>query len=190
VAATNKDLPAEIESGRFREDLYFRLNVVPLALPPLRERPEDVAPLVVHFTESYCRENNYRHKRFDEGALAALARLPWRGNVRELRNAVERLIIMTTADTIEEKDLPAGLGMALGESTGQTTSVDGSVVVPHRGVGLQEFKDRAEREYLRERLEANDWNIAATAKAIGTPRSNLYKKLEAYGLSREKDGRP
>jgi two-component system nitrogen regulation response regulator NtrX len=188
VAATNKDLPTEIEAGRFREDLYFRLNVVPLNLPPLRDRPEDVAPLVVHFAESYCRENNYRLKTFTEEALGALSGLPWRGNVRELRNAVERLIIMTPADTIEAKHLPAGLGMALGEGAGPTAPAEGALVIPYRGLGLQEFKDRAEREYLRENLDANEWNIAATAKAIDTPRSNLYKKLEAYGLSREKDG--
>ncbi|HXV77994.1 MAG TPA: sigma-54 dependent transcriptional regulator [Candidatus Polarisedimenticolaceae bacterium] len=190
VAATNKDLPVEIEAGNFREDLYFRLNVVPLHLPPLRERSEDVPPLVEYFAKSYCRDNNYREKRFTRAALAALSRLPWRGNVRELRNAVERLIIMTPSDTIDEANLPAGLGLALGGPHGSVvTSAAGSLVIPHRGVGLQEFKDRAERAYLEAQLEANDWNIAATAKAIGTPRSNLYKKLEAYGLGREKDGR-
>jgi two-component system nitrogen regulation response regulator NtrX len=186
VAATNKDLPREIESGRFREDLYFRLNVVPLHLPPLRERRSDIEPLVLHFTETYCQENNYRQKSFAREALDALAGLPWRGNVRELRNAVERLIIMTPADTIDVKDLPAGLGMALGEPQ-KPSSADG-LVIPHEGASLQDFKDRAEREFILASLEANGGNIAATAKAIATPRSNLYQKLESHGIKRDKDG--
>jgi len=187
VAATNKDLPEEIERGTFREDLYFRLNVVPLHLPPLRDRRDDIEPLVLYFTEAYCRENNYRKKSFGNAALEAVKRLPWRGNVRELQNAVERLIIMTRGDTIEAEDLPAGLGMALGEK--QTAAPEGSLVIPHEDSSLQQFKDRAERDFLVARLNANEWNIAATAKAIGTPRSNLYKKLEAYGISREKESR-
>jgi two-component system nitrogen regulation response regulator NtrX len=189
VAATNKDLRQEIEAGRFREDLYYRLNVVPLHLPPLRERPEDIEALVRHFTESYCRENNYKQKKFAREALETMKRLPWRGNVRELRNAIERLIILTPSDTIGPDDLPAGLGMELGAQPGAGASPGDALVIPHRGTTLQEFKDRAEQRFLEESLKANDWNIAATAKAIGTPRSNLYKKLEAYGLSREKEGR-
>jgi len=185
VAATNKNLPGEIEAGRFREDLYFRLNVVPLHLPPLRERREDIEALVRFFVESYCRENNYRRRTFSREALEALSRLPWRGNVRELRNAVERILILSQSDPIRVSDLPAGLGMALGEP--QQATPEGSLIIPHEGLGLQDFKDRAEREFLLARLEAHDWNIAATAKAIGTPRSNLYKKLEAYGISRDRD---
>jgi len=185
VAATNKELSEEIAGGRFREDLYFRLNVVPLQLPPLRERREDIEPLVLHFAESYCRENAYRPRKWSRAALDALSRLPWRGNVRELRNAVERILILTTADPIEPADLPAGLGLALGEP--QHEAPAGSLVLPYENVGLQDFKDRAEREFILARLAACDWNIAATAKAIGTPRSNLYKKLEAYGISRDRE---
>ncbi len=107
--------------------------------------------------------------------------------MRELRNAVERLIIMTLGDKVDAENLPAGLGMALGET--QAVSAESALIIPHEGVSLQEFKDRAEREFLLSRLDANDWNIAATAKAIDTPRSNLYKKLDAYGISREKEGR-
>jgi two-component system nitrogen regulation response regulator NtrX len=184
VAATNKDLADEIGEGRFREDLYFRLNVVPLHLPPLRDRADDVEPLAIHFAETFCRENNYRKTVFTKAALERLAALPWRGNVRELRNAVERLIIMTPRDTIDAGDLPAGLGMALG---GEEAALPrGGLALASEGLTLQEFKDRAERAFLVARLEANDWNIAATAKSIETPRSNLYKKLEAYGISREK----
>ena len=185
VAATNKTLGDEIAEGRFREDLYFRLNVVPLHLPPLRERADDIAPLAAHFAETFCRENDYRRTVFTDAALSRLADLPWRGNVRELRNAVERLIIMTPRDKIDAADLPAGLGMALGRDVAAVPQ--GSLAVEYEGVTLQDFKDRAERAFLVARLEAQGWNIAATAKSIETPRSNLYKKLEAYGISREKD---
>jgi len=186
VAATNKDLPKEIGAGQFREDLYFRLNVVPLHLPPLRERRSDIEPLVLYFTESYCRENNYRKKTFAREALDALALLPWRGNVRELRNAVERLIIMTETETIRAADLPAGLGLALGEP--RETAPAGVLAIAHEGASLQEFKDRAEREFLLVSLSANDGNMAATAKAIATPRSNLYKRLDYHDIKRDKDG--
>ena len=187
VAATNKDLPEEIRSGGFREDLYFRLNVVPLHLPPLRERPEDIRPLVEHFARTFCSENNYKTKTFSASALSELRGLPWKGNARELRNAVERLIIMTPGDTIAAADLPAGLGMALGPSA--ASAPEGSLVIPFDRPTLQEFKDGAERAFLVARLNANDWNIAGTAKSIETPRSNLYKKLDAYRISRDKDGR-
>ena len=185
VAATNKDLPEEIEQGRFREDLYFRLNVVPITLPPLRARADDIPALVQHFAETFCAANDFRAKTFTPEALGVLAEQPWRGNVRELRNAVERLIIMSPGDEVGADDIPQGLGLALGDSA--TPSLDGALAIPHEARTLQQFKDAAEREYLLTKLRANDWNIAATAKAIETPRSNLYKKLEAYDLSREKD---
>jgi two-component system nitrogen regulation response regulator NtrX len=188
VAATNKDLAEEIRAGSFREDLYFRLNVVPLHLPPLRERPEDIEPLALHLAESYCRENNFRIKKIAPEAMEQLCRLPWRGNVRELRNAVERLIIMTPGETIRAADLPAGLGMALDPQ--EAITPDGALVIPHESKTLQQFKDHAEREFLVAKLRANDWNIAGTAKAIETPRSNLYKKLDGHRISREKDGLP
>ena len=189
VAATNKDLDAEIGEGRFREDLYFRLNVVPLQLPPLRERRDDIEPLARHFAQSFCRENNYREKRISAAAIDELRKLPWRGNVRELRNAVERLIIMTPGDTIDAGDIPAGLGMALGAADDKLpiVSVDGAIALSYEGVTLQQFKDTAERAFLVARLNANDWNVAATAKSIETPRSNLYKKLEAYGIRRDEE---
>ncbi len=185
IAATNKDLPAEIEAGAFREDLYFRLNVVPVSLPPLRERREDIEPLVAWFAENFCRDNNFRPKRFATDALEVLRGLPWRGNVRELRNAVERLIIMTPGDAVRASDIPSGLSMPLGVEGARR---DGdAVVVPQAGATLQSFKDAAERGFILAKLEENDWNIAATAKAIDTPRSNLYKKLEAHGIARERE---
>jgi two-component system nitrogen regulation response regulator NtrX len=185
IAATNKALTGEIAEGRFREDLYYRLAVVPIEVPPLRERPEDIGPLVRHFGERFFEENNYKPKTFSPAAIEALSRSAWRGNVRELRNAVERLLIMVPADTIEPRHLPSGLGGAPGGAVGSTP--EGSLVLPAVGT-LQEFKDGAERAFLVARLRAQEWNVAATAKAIDTPRSNLYKKLEAYGISRERDG--
>ncbi len=187
IAATNKDLARDIREGRFREDLYFRLNVVPIVVPPLRQRREDIPGLVEYFAELFGTENNSRAKRFTPAALEALKNLPWKGNVRELRNAVERLIIMTPGDEVGVDDLPAGLGAALGEVE-PAAAPAGGLRLPVSGLTLQEFKDRAERGFLVARLEENDWNIAATAKAIDTPRSNLYKKLEAYGIGRSKDG--
>jgi two-component system nitrogen regulation response regulator NtrX len=185
VAATNKALEREIAEGRFREDLFFRLNVVPILLPPLRERTEDIGPLVRHFAESFCRENNYRRKSFTAEAIEALRRLPWRGNVRELNNAVERLILMTQRDSIDAGDIPAGLGLALaGPAPGPAGA---GLVIPYSGLTLQQFKDAAERAFLIARLRENDWNYSATAKAIDTPRSNLYKKREAYGIEREEE---
>ena len=187
IAATNKELAQEIAEGRFREDLYFRLNVVPISLPPLRDRREDIDLLVDHFAESFCRENNYKTKVFTKGALEVLRNLPWRGNVRELRNAVERLMIMTRGDRIEDKDIPAGLGMAL-EGGAPARATRGSIVVPYENTTLQGFKDAAERSYLVAKLQENSWNVAETSRAIDTPRSNLYKKLESYAIDREKDG--
>lgn len=183
IAATNKRLEDEIAQGRFREDLFFRLNVVPIRLPSLRERREDVAPLATWFAQSFCAENGLKPKAISTDAIEALSKLPWRGNVRELRNAVERLVIMTPGGTIHAKDIPAGLGLA--------PAGDSAATVPPAGSGattLQDFKDAAERAFIKAKLEEHDWNIAATAKAIDTPRSNLYKKLETYGIRRETDG--
>jgi two-component system nitrogen regulation response regulator NtrX len=183
LAATNKSLPDEIAEGRFREDLYFRLNVVPIALPPLRERPEDVEPLVRHFADGFCGEGGFKCRSFTARAIEALKRSPWRGNVRELRNAVERLLIMTQNDPIDAEDIPVGLGTELHAEA--TAPPEGSLLLPYDGMTLQQFKDHAERCYLVARLEQHEWNVAATSKAIETPRSNLYKKLDAYEISRD-----
>jgi two-component system nitrogen regulation response regulator NtrX len=189
IAATNKDLPEEIGAGRFREDLYFRLNVIPIPVPPLRERREDIRDLIDWFLESFCRENNCKLKSFSSEAVELLRNLPWQGNIRELRNAVERLLIMTPGEVIEASDVPAGLGAGLGAGTAMRSQIPaGSMLVPEAGLSLQEFKEAAERVFLENRLRENGGNIAATAKAIKTPRSNLYKKLEAYGLQRNRGG--
>ena len=172
IAATNKDLRKEIQEGRFREDLFFRLNVVPLYSPPLRERKEDIPVLVDYFSRTFAEENNFKVKKFSEEAMQAMIRHPWKGNVRELKNTIERLMIMTDKDTIEVKDLPepfreecpVGVPAAAGVKT------------------LREFRDIAERDFILAKLEANNWNISQTAREIDTPRSNLYKKLEQYGI--------
>jgi two-component system nitrogen regulation response regulator NtrX len=172
IAATNKDLHKEMQEGRFREDLFFRLNVVPLHSPPLRERTEDIPVLVEYFTRTFAEENNFKVKRFSREALEAMTAYPWKGNVRELKNTVERLLIMTEKDTIEVKDLP------------EPFREEGPVGLPAAGgvKTLREFRDIAERDFILAKLEANNWNISQTAREIDTPRSNLYKKLEQYGI--------
>jgi two-component system nitrogen regulation response regulator NtrX len=182
IAATNKKLEEEIAAGRFREDLFFRLNVVPIELPPLRDRSEDIPDLVAEFAAAFCAENGMKAKTFAADAVDALKRLPWRGNVRELRNAVERMIIMTPRPMIRAADIPPGLGLA------PAGAEAGGVGAASQAATLQEFKDATERAFILAKLEEHDWNVAATAKAIDTPRSNLYKKLETYGIRRESEG--
>jgi len=172
IAATNKDLKLEINEGTFREDLFFRLNVVPLHSPPLREKKEDIPLLIEYFCQLYAEENNFKPKKFSEDALEAMMRYQWKGNVRELKNVVERLIIMTESDTIKKKDLPEQI---TGES--QIYFPDAKEVK-----SLKEFRDLAEKEFILSKLEVNNWNISQTAREIDTPRSNLYKKLEQYGI--------
>jgi two-component system nitrogen regulation response regulator NtrX len=187
IAATNKNLEEEIEKGHFREDLYFRLAVIPVHVPPLRERPDDVPALVRHYIDYFSRENNTRAKRISEAALEALQRFRWKGNIRELRNTVERLIIMTGADVIDVADLPAAVRSPGGSGAG---SAGRSLATNEAAKGgtLREFKDNAERAYLVAKLRENGWNISKTAEVIDTPRSNLYKKLEQYQISQETDG--
>jgi two-component system nitrogen regulation response regulator NtrX len=187
IAATNKNLEEEIEKGTFREDLYFRLAVIPVHVPPLRERPEDIPLLVRHYIDYFSRENNARPKRVAPAALDALQRYRWKGNIRELRNTVERMIIMTRGDTIEVADLPETVRNPSSSSGGFATSrpTDGTEA---RAGTLREFKDISERAYLVAKLRENGWNISKTAEVIDTPRSNLYKKLEQYHISQETDG--
>jgi two-component system, NtrC family, nitrogen regulation response regulator NtrX len=183
IAATNKNLEEEIEKGRFREDLYFRLAVIPIFVPPLRERPDDIPLLVRHYMDYFGRENNVRPKRITQAALDALQRSRWKGNIRELRNTVERLIIMTNSDTIDLADLPDAVrspGLAAPKSSGDSEAAKAGT--------LREFKDSSERAYLVQKLRENGWNISKTAEVIDTPRSNLYKKLEQYQISQETDG--
>ncbi|HJO38391.1 MAG: sigma-54 dependent transcriptional regulator [Vicinamibacterales bacterium] len=180
IAATNKALEQEIEEGRFREDLYFRLNVVPIPVPPLRDRTDDIPLLVRHFAAAFTRENNFKPLTFSEGAVEALQAHRWRGNARELRNTVEHLMIMASGETIDAADVRARL-----QVDGRLAGADNG---PERPGTLREFKEVAERNFLVDKLREHGWNISKTAEVIDTPRSNLYKKLEQYQISQEQDG--
>ena len=178
LAATNRDLTAWIREGRFREDLYFRLNVLPVQTPPLRERTEDVPDLVEHFTRIFSERDHRKPRRFGASALGVLQARSWPGNVRELRNLIERVLIMTDADPIEAKDLPPEARVSPSEISEKSV----------RLATLSEFKEFSERQFLVAKLRENGWNISRTAEVIETPRSNLYKKIEHHGITRESDG--
>ncbi len=173
VAATNKNLAGEVKDGRFREDLYYRLAVVMLATPPLRSHPEDIPLLVEHLTEHFCQEYNRRRKRWSAAAMEQLMRYPWPGNVRELKNVVERAVIMELEEEIEQVQLHAA------------TEGGGAIDTLLDSPSLAEFQRSSEIAYLLHQLDRHGWNVAATARAIGTPRSNLYKKMQAYDIKRE-----
>lgn len=172
IAATNKDLRKEISEGKFRDDLYFRLNVVPIFSPPLRDKKEDIPLLVEYFCRNFAEENNFKMKKFSEEALEPMMKYPWKGNVRELKNVVERLIIMTEAEIIEKKHLPEQIR---GEAKARLPD-SGKVKT------LKDFRELAEKDFILAKLEKNNWNISQTAREIDTPRSNLYKKLAQYGI--------
>jgi two-component system nitrogen regulation response regulator NtrX len=175
LAATNKDLTAEIRAGRFREDLYFRLNVVPIFVPPLRERQEDIPLLADHFMARLAREYGRRPKTFDADAIIALRQYAWPGNVRELHNVVERLMIMVPGNRISSRDLTF-LDQTV--AAGTETPVQTSAAVP-----LHEARDRFERDYILRALAAQQGNISRTAEALGIERSNLYRKMRGFGIA-------
>jgi two-component system, NtrC family, nitrogen regulation response regulator NtrX len=177
IAATNKALEEEIAAGRFREDLYHRLNVVPIHVPPLRERREDVPMLVRHFAQKAVEEQRLPMREFSAAALDLLSRLDWSGNVRELRNTVERLLILGRSGDISEADVERLVG---GAQVGDALSAE-LLAAPT----FAEFKERAERAYILAKLRDHDWNVSETARVVEMPRSNLYKKIEKYGLVRE-----
>jgi two-component system nitrogen regulation response regulator NtrX len=175
LAATNKDLRAEIKAGQFREDLYFRLNVVPISVPPLRERPEDVALLADHFMAMLAKEYGRRAKRFDADALETLRHYPWPGNVRELRNVVERLMIMVPGERVAARDL-----LFLDQGGAQLPSAE-AVTVPI--LPLHDARDDFERQYILRALAAQQGNISRTADVLGVERSNLYRKMRSFGIA-------
>ena len=179
IAATNKDLEQEIEKGTFREDLYFRLSVIPIKVPPLRERRDDIPLLVRHFADLFSREHNRRPHRFTPAALEFMQKARWKGNVRELKNTVERLLIMTPGDAVDVDDLRDVVRLEPKPQQPDNEKSPGT---------LREFKESSERAFLVGKLRENGWNISKTAEVIGTPRSNLYKKLEQYGITQETDG--
>ena len=172
IAATNKVIAEEIAAGRFREDLFYRLNVVPIQVPPLRERRDDIPLLIRHFSQQLASGAGMAGKRFDDGGIERLKQRHWPGNVRELRNAVERLLILAPGKTVTSADVTRLLGDATAAEAVDPLSV------------ADDFKD-LEKNFLLQKLREHDWNVSETARTIGVPRSNLYKKLERYGLSRE-----
>jgi len=177
IAATNKDLEREIEAGRFREDLYFRLNVVPIHVPPLRERREDIPMLVQHFIRQATEQQRLPPRTFTTDAIDRLGRMEWPGNVRELRNTVERLLILARGPEVTAADVDRLVGGPPAPG-GLPTDLLGAAT-------FADFKDRAERAYILAKLRENDWNVSETARAIDMPRSNLYKKIERFNLVRE-----
>jgi two-component system, NtrC family, nitrogen regulation response regulator NtrX len=177
VAATNKRLEEEISEGRFREDLFYRLNVVPLHVPPLRERREDISLLVRHFLQLLASQDGLPAKPIDDAALQRIVELDWPGNVRELRNTIERLLILSSGPRITLADVERLVGRR---------ATDGAGIGAFTEIGtFEEFKHAAERAFLLAKLRQFDWNVSETARALDMPRSNVYKKIERYGLQRE-----
>jgi two-component system nitrogen regulation response regulator NtrX len=182
IAATNKNLEQEIASGRFREDLLYRLNVVPIHVPPLRERRGDIAQLVTHFANELARQGGLPVKEIEAGAVERLTAHDWPGNIRELKNAVERLLILAGGSTVTQTDVERLVdrtdGPRIRASGGDA---DASWL---RAATFEEFKQSAERAFLLGKLQEHDWNVSETARTLQMPRSNLYKKIERYGLAR------
>lgn len=181
VAATNKDLLKEIEAGNFRMDLYHRLSVILIHVPPLTERRDDIALLTQSFLDEICNEYGMPTKKISDAALEALKALPWTGNIRELRNMVERLIILSDK-TITDADVKA-----FANPSAPVTTV-AAAAAPQTDfdqfTNFQEYKDFAEREYIKFKLEKNNWNVSKTADDIDIQRSHLYSKIEKFGLKR------
>lgn len=167
ISATNKDLLEEVKKGTFREDLYFRLNVIPLKVPPLREHKEDIPLLVNHFLEYFAQEYGQKIKKITPEALKKLESYNWPGNVRELKNIIERLVIMTKSDTITEKDINI-------------------IEITHNDYfsykTLKEAKDSFERDFILKKLQENNWNVSKTAELLEVERSNLHRKIKAYNI--------
>ncbi len=198
LAATNKDLEREVGAGRFREDLFFRLNVFPIRSPALRERVEDIRPLADAFVAAFCKENGLRKKPIDATVYKALEVRSWPGNVRELKNVVERAAILsadviTIADLPEDPhanpfdDEPAGQDTAEAAAEDGAGEVEGIAAVTGAGgerLTLREYREHSERRYIVETLRALEWNISRTAIVLGVERTNLHKKIRAYGIKR------
>ena len=177
LAATNKRLEEEIANGRFREDLFYRLNVVPMHVPPLRERREDIPLLIGHFLQVLTEREGMPPRAIAPEAVAQLQGLDWPGNVRELRNTIERLLILATGNRIGVEDVDRLVGRRDGDQPGLGALLDCRT--------FEDFKQAAERAFLLAKLREMDWNVSETARVIDMPRSNLYKKIERYGLTRE-----
>jgi two-component system nitrogen regulation response regulator NtrX len=173
VSATNKDLPTMVAKQQFREDLYYRLAVVPIRVPSLRERPSDIPAMAAYFLEEFCTRNNFKPKQFDTDTLAALTAYPWPGNARELRNVVERMAILSVEDRIGPDALPLEFVLSQTENNSARRP-------------LTEARDSAEREALCRALEDANWNVSQAARALGIERTNLHKRIKSLNLTRRR----
>ena len=173
ISATNRRLDELVSGGRFREDLYYRLSVVPIRVPALRERMQDIAELVPYFLSEFCARNNFRPRTIDADAVALLKRYAWPGNVRELRNVVERMAILTPDERITANAIPLEIK---------------SAPATRAAAGLQEVRDSAERERIRHALDQTDWNVSAAARLLDTERTALHKRIRTLGLRRQHEG--
>jgi len=182
VAATNKHLEDEIRNGTFREDLFYRLNVVPFKVPPLRDRREDIPLLIQHFLDVFCRREGRELKLMVPEAVEAMKRYEWPGNVRELKNIVERLVIMTPGGTITVNHLPDYIRA---DAAGREAAGGRLDSVLERA-SLREAREEFEKEFIIQKLEENDWNVSKTADAIELERSNLHRKIKSYGIDMKK----
>jgi DNA-binding NtrC family response regulator len=185
LAATHRNLQEQVQAGGFREDLYFRLNVVPIRVPPLRDRTEDIPMLVGHFIELAAEENGLSSKRLCADAMAALQGYAWPGNVRELRNVIERMVILSDGD-IGIEDVPEevrGTPAQLDEDNDDALLQLSETAVPE-GMTLREFREAIERAFIRKRLVQNDWNVSRTATSLGVERTHLHKKMKLLGIQR------
>jgi len=181
IAATNKDLVEEIAKGNFREDLYYRLNVIPFHVPPLRERKADIPLLINHFLAFFCSKESREIKSVEPAAMEALVNYAWPGNVRELKNLIERMVIMTPEKVITPARLPQSI------SSGTRISAESVVAGPAMdSSNLREAREEFEKEFLLRKLEENDWNISRTAESIEIERSNLHRKIKSYGIDLKK----
>jgi two-component system, NtrC family, nitrogen regulation response regulator NtrX len=171
ISATNRDLSSLVQQEKFREDLYYRLSVVPIRVPALRERPQDVRLLAEYFLEDFCARNNFKPKRMDETIFPMLEGYAWPGNARELRNVVERMAILTTGERLTREAIPVEIRVL--RETGPKSTI-------------QEARESAEREYILRALEESSWNVSGAARALGMERTNLHKRIRALGLSRGK----
>jgi two-component system nitrogen regulation response regulator NtrX len=169
VAATNRQLDELVAGGRFRQDLYYRLSVVPIRVPPLRERLQDIGELLPYFLSEFCARNNFRPRAIDPDVVPLLQRYTWPGNVRELKNVVERMAILTAGDRITVESIP----------------LEVRLYQPARAAaGLQDVRDAAERDRIRQALEETDWNVSGAARLLGTERTALHKRIRALGVKR------
>ncbi len=178
IAATNRDLKEEIQKGKFREDLYYRLNVIPITVPPLRDRKDDIPLLVEHFIAEFCLENNKELKRISPEAMNLLQNYSWPGNVRELKNIVERMVIMTRGPVVEVKDVPDPV-REYPRSPGEFSFLE--------YVLLKDARREFEKRFIMKKLQENDENISKTAEVIGIERSNLHRKIKSYGIEMKKE---